>query len=230
MGFLDFIFPKTCIGCSKWGDYICTSCFTEISFDVERMCLICNRAAIDGITHPSCRGKYVIDGSIASIAYKRLAKRLIYAFKYKQYLSDLQQNLSDFFYEGLIQTEQFHKIIQKDCVFVPIPLHPKKLRVRGYNQAEILAKNLGKRFNIPVKNALERVKVTSTQVILKREERRENIRGAFAIKDSQIISTNLQVILVDDVITSGATMLEAANALKRAGIKRVWGIALAHGK
>ena len=104
------------------------------------------------------------------------------------------------------------------------------MRERGYNQAEILAKNLGKRFNIPVKNALERVKVTSTQVILKREERRENIRGAFAIKDSQIISTNLQVILVDDVITSGATMLEAANVLKRAGIKRVWGIALAHGK
>ena len=97
MGFLDFIFPKTCIGCGKWGDYICTFCFPEISFDVERMCLICNRAAIDGITHPSCRGKYVIDGSIASIAYKRLAKRLIYAFKYKQYLSDLQQKLNDFF-------------------------------------------------------------------------------------------------------------------------------------
>lgn len=187
---------------------------------------------------------------IASISYKRIAKRLIYNFKYKPYLSDLEKILCDLFYEGLIQSEQFQRILKEDCVLVPIPLHPRKLRERGYNQAEILAKNLGKRFNIQVINFLKRVRATQTQVNLKREDRKENIKGAFELSNS-FRATKLQsfkesdnfatlklwnfeainqIILIDDVITSGATMLEAANVLKRAGVKKVWGIALAHGK
>lgn len=250
MGILDFIFPKRCIGCRKFGEYICADCFTQISFDVEKTCLVCNRLAIDGVTHPACRGKYVIDGSLASIAYKRLAKRLIYAFKYRPYLSDLEKTLSDFFYEGLIQEEQFHKILKHKSVIVPIPLFPKKLRERGYNQADMLAKNLAKRFGIRVIPLLNRVRLTPSQTSLKRDDRRENIKGAFETSNSfkapklqrsqeskssetlQLCSFEAveQVILVDDVITSGATMLEAANVLKRSGIKKVWGIALAHGK
>lgn len=137
MGLLDFIFPKFCVNCRKFGEYICTDCFAKITFDVELICLVYNRSAVEGITHPLCRGRYTIDGSSASIAYKGVAKRLVSAFKYKPFLSDLQQVLTDFFYEGLIQQEQFHRIMQIDSVLVPIPLHPAKLRERGYNQAEI---------------------------------------------------------------------------------------------
>lgn len=230
MGILDFIFPKKCVGCSKFGDYICPDCFVQITFDVELICLVCNRSAIDGITHPSCSGKYTIDGTISSIVFKGIVKRLIYNFKYKPYLSGLERILSDLFYEGLIQSEQFHRILKTESGLIPIPLHRKKLRERGYNQAEILAINLGKRFDVPVIDILKRVKITQTQVILKREDRKENIKGAFALTKSELLNIKPEVILVDDVITSGATMLEAANVLKRAGVKRVWGIALAHGK
>jgi competence protein ComFC len=261
VGLLDFIFPKICVSCRKFGDYICTDCFSRISFDVERVCLICNRFAINGITHPHCQTRYAIDGSLASTVYKGIMKRLVSAFKYKPYLSDLRSVLGDLFYEGLIQEEQFHEILNKESIFVPIPLHPAKHRERSYNQAEILAANLGKRFGISVIPLLKRVKKTQTQITLKREERLENIKDAFELDENilqEIVNNNRtieqlnnlhkhkvlskietqsifeenvrQIILVDDVITSGATMLEAANLLKRNGIKDVWGIALAHGK
>jgi competence protein ComFC len=231
MELLDLFFPKRCVGCNKFGDYICSDCFTRISFDVESICLVCNHPAIDGITHPLCRGKYTIDGSLASLAYKGITRRLVSRFKYQPYLSDLAHVLTDFFYEGLIQQEQFHIILKKESIFVPIPLHSEKYRARSYNQAEILAKNIGKRFSIPVYPVLNRVKKTQTQTTLTREKRRENIKGAFVLnKQNYEKIKGKQIVLVDDVITSGATILEAANVLKRNGVGKVWGIALAHGK
>lgn len=251
MHLLDFIFPKYCVNCRKIGEYICPDCFVQISFDVEKICLVCNKPSIDGRTHPGCRNRYTPDGSAISISYKSVAKRLIIAFKYKPYISDLQHVLTDLFYEGIIQQELFIQMITKDSILVPMPLHPVKLRQRGYNQAEILAGKLGRRLGIPVLPMLKRVKKTETQTVLKREKRLENIAGAFALNNniaiehcnndkvknetencsalSRMIATK-QVLLVDDVITSGATMLEAANVLKRHGVKKVWGIALAHGK
>lgn len=229
MGLLDFIFPKKCVGCGKFGDYICTDCFIKISFETESICLVCNRQAVNGITHPGCYSKYTIDGMLASIVYRNISKRLIYAFKYKPYLADLEKMLVDFFYEGLIQKEQFHKILQKDTVLVPVPLHSKKMRERGYNQAEILAKNLGKRLGIAVSPALYKVRETRSQTSLKREDRKKNIVNAFTV-NAELVTANSKFLLVDDIITSGATMLEAAKVLKRAGAKKVWGISLAHGK
>lgn len=233
MGILDLIFPKRCVGCNKLGEYICANCFTSISFDVDRICLVCNRQAVDSITHPVCRSRYVIDGITASVAYKGIIKKLIYAFKYKPFLSDLEKILTDLFYEGLIQNEQFNKVIYSDSIFIPIPLYPQRFRERGYNQSEILAKNLSIQFKIPNLSVLSRIRQTETQTKLKREERRDNIKGVFIISNKKAIeyinTRNIQVILVDDVITSGATMLEAANVMKRAGVKKVWGIALAHG-
>lgn len=233
MSLFDFVFPKYCVNCRKIGEYICPDCFARISFDVEKICPVCNRNSIDSKTHPGCKNRYTIEGVFASIVYKGMAKRLISAFKYKPYLSDLQHVLGDLFYEGIIQQEQFNKLLENNCIFVPIPLHPEKLRQRGYNQAEILAKDLGKRFGIPVIPLLKRVKKTHTQITLKREERMENISGAFEVDKSTTSTTGItslkHIILVDDVITSGATMLEAGNVLKRNGVSEVWGIALAHG-
>jgi len=122
-------------------------------------------------------GKYTIDGCFSAISYKKTAKKLIYNFKYNPYLLDLKKFLSDLLYESLIQNESFQKVLQssKDWVFVPIPLYSSKLRSRGYNQSEILAKELAKRLNLPSLGLLTRVKKTQTQVGLKLEQRRKNI-------------------------------------------------------
>jgi competence protein ComFC len=232
MSLLDFLFPKRCVQCKKIGSYICSQCFTYITFTDTIVCIVCQRPAIGGITHPVCRTRYGVDGVFPSLVYKGIVKKLIYTFKYPPYLSDLQVTLTELFYEGLIQKEQFYKHFSPESVFVPVPLHASKFRKRGYNQAQKLAEGLSKKFEIPVVDCLARVKNTKTQVGLTKDERQENIKDAFAVKKEYMekLKTIQQVFLVDDVATSGATLRESAKVLKRAGVRDVWGVTLAHGQ
>jgi competence protein ComFC len=237
------------------GSYICTNCFTYIKFHEAGICIGCQRPAIGGITHPVCKNKYSPDGVFSSLVYTGVVKKLVYKFKYNPNLTDLKTTLTDLFYEGLIQKEAFYKVNTLDSVLIPIPLFKGKLRKRGYNQSEILAKSLNGKLDLKVINCLERVRDTKTQVGLKKEEREANIKGAFRIKhkfeylnskletnskvqnsNSQKISdfgfraSGLQVFLIDDVVTSGATLKEAAKVLKKAGVEKVYCITLAHGQ
>jgi competence protein ComFC len=231
MGLLDILFPKYCVQCKKFGEYICADCFSRLSFTVEHICLVCNKPAIDGRTHPVCLGKYTIDGAFASVTYTGVVKKLVYQFKYKPFIQDLQHTLSDLLYEGIIQQEQFHRLLQKDPVLIPIPLHPEKERQRGYNQARLLADNLGKRLNLATISVLKRIKKTHIQADLPREKRQENMHDAFTYeRNAQIEVSGRTILLLDDIITTGSTMMEACKVLKKNGAKTVWGIALAHGK
>ncbi len=226
--FLDFIFPKKCVSCKKLGSYLCENCFSYLSFNVKSLCLVCNKPAFNGLTHPYCRKKYSIDGCFSVLPYNKTAQKLIFNFKYKPYLTDLKSVLVDLFYDSLIQNEDFNKELEKgEWVFVPIPLFSSKLRKRGYNQAEILAEELSKKFNFPFQNILERIKDTKTQVGMTNIQRRKNIKDAFGLINhkSEILDQN--VFLVDDVVTTGSTLLEAAKMLKRNGAKRVIGLTLA---
>ncbi len=231
MGLLDILFPKYCVNCKKLGEYICPDCFSRLSFAVEHICLVCNKPAIDGKTHPACEEKYTIDGALASVTYTGAVKKLVYQFKYKPFIQDLQHMLSDLLYEGIIQQEQFHRLLQTNPILVPIPLHPEKERQRGYNQALLLSNNLSKRLNLETIPVLKRTKRTHIQADLPREKRQENMRGAFVDeKNFQEDISGRTIMLIDDIITTGSTMMEACNVLKRKGVKTVWGIALAHGK
>lgn len=230
MSLLDFIFPKYCVNCKKLGSYLCANCLTFISFDTEEICVVCNRSAINGLTHPGCFGKYTIDGVFSAIAYKGAAKKLIYNFKYKPYLSDLEKVLVDLFYENLIQKEEFYRICKnnKPLILTPIPLHNSKLRSRGYNQAEILAIALAQKLGFPTFNLLQRVKKTPSLAGLTQKIRKANIKGAFAVeKDKEAMLKNATIFVVDDIFTTGATLNEAAKTLKRNGAKEVYGLALA---
>lgn len=230
MSLLDFIFPKYCVNCKKLGSYLCANCLTYISFDTEEICVVCNRSAINGLTHPGCFYKYTIDGVFSAIAYKGAAKKLIYNFKYNPFLSDLKNVLVDLFYENLIQKEEFYRICKnnKPLILTPIPLHNSKLRSRGYNQAEILATALSKKLGFPMFKLLKRVKQTPSLAGLTQKTRKENIKGAFEVeKDKEGILKNAAVFLVDDIFTTGATLNEAAKTLKKSGAKAVYGLALA---
>jgi ComF family protein len=114
-------------------------------------------------------------------------------------------------------------------VIIPVPLHSRRLRDRGYNQSALLARELGKGVGLPVlENALVRVRETSPQVDLNAEERKENVRGAFHCPDDQLAGK--RVLLVDDVYTTGAT-LEACNlALKQQSVRTVWALTLARAR
>lgn len=163
----------------------------------------------------------------------------MYQFKYQPYLSDLQTVLGDLLYENLIQNELFVEVLETRPVLVPIPLSKAKLRKRGYNQAELLAKGLSKEFGLQVQNLLKRAKETKPQYGLSRGERMENMKNAFAIviPAKAGIYTNKEVdpgsksgmatLLVDDVLTTDSTLKEAAKVLKKNGFEKVWGIVLA---
>jgi len=232
MSLFDLLFPKRCVQCKKFGSYLCTNCFASITFIDNMVCTVCQKQAIGGLTHPVCKTKYCIDGVFPSLVYKGVVKKLVYVFKYPPYLTDLQTQLIDLFYEGIIQKEQFFSLLQEPSVFIPIPLHEGKFKKRGYNQAKLLAEGLAKRFDASVIDCLKRVKSTKTQVGLTKEERRKNIEQAFALQGtvSELLQKSQQVFLVDDVVTSGATLQEAAKVLKKAGFTKVWGVTLAHGE
>jgi len=229
MGLLDFIFPKYCVNCKKFGDYLCANCFSRLSFDTKNICLVCGNASYDGKTHPNCRKKNSPEGVFTGVVFNKISKKLIYQFKYRPYLSGLSVFITDLLCDSLIQDEEFMKqIANGEWLMVPIPLSKAKYRKRGYNQAEIIAKELGKRLNIKVIDCLERTKETKTQVGLGKKERRENIEGAFRIKEkfeNKLKGEN--ILVVDDVLTTGSTIYEATKVLKSLGSIEVWGVAFA---
>jgi len=207
---------------------LCPRCFVYLSFDAKSLCLACNNPTFNNLTHPRCKRKYTIDGCFSAPAYNKPMQKLIFNFKYKPYLTDLKTVLADLFYESIIQNEQFIKLIANGkWLIVPIPLSKAKLRKRGYNQAEILGKELSKKLNIPVQNLLERTRETKTQVGLTNLQRKLNVRNAFEIINHKSSIINQNILLVDDVATTGSTLLEAAKVLKRAGAQKVFGLTLA---
>jgi ComF family protein len=229
MGFSDFIFPKKCVVCKKFGSYLCSKCFSFLSFDAKSLCLACNNPSFNNLTHPRCKRKLTIDGCFSALAYNKTVQKLIFNFKYKPYLTDLKTVLADLFYESIIQNEQLQQQIKKgEWIFVPIPLSAHKLRKRGYNQAEILAKELSKKFNMSVQDLLARTRETKTQVGLTNLQRKLNVKDAFLLKPHAIfLLEGKNVLLVDDVATTGSTLLEASKVLKKGGVQKVFGLTLA---
>jgi len=191
------------------------------------ICLVCNKPSFDGLTHPKCLGKYTIDGAFSAVSYKGIVKKLIYNFKYKPFLSDLKNTLNELFYESIIQQEIFQKVYATKPILVPTPLHKKRLRVRGYNHAKLLAEGLGKNLNLKMIEILERTRETKSQFGLDLKQRKENISNSFSLSPNILISQYPNIFLVDDILTTGSTLLEAARILKKKGAKKIWGLTLA---
>lgn len=219
---LDLIFPKRCVWCRRLGSYLCENCFSKIEYIEKPICPVCQRQAIGGKTHPGCQKRLGLDGLVVAARYNGAVKKAIAKVKYR-WEYDIGKLLAD-----LIGNCIWKFDLPKDAVLVPVPLHLRRKRWRGFNQAEILTSLLCKRFGVDSAYVLKRVIDTGSQVGLSKDERLKNIQGAFALLDKTKVS-GLDFILVDDVYTSGATLSECAKVLKRAGAKSVWAMAVALG-
>ena len=248
MHLLDLLFPKRCLGCGKWGRYICLSCFHSIKLLPYLKCPVCERPAVDGMTHPRCRTKYTLDGLTSFFRYDGIVKKAIKTIKYR-YVTDIVTEVIDVIPNSsfsIFQNILNSKFLIMNCILVPIPLHPSRYRSRGFNQAEVIASALSKRLDIPVNTTLLiRTEKTTPQVEMKdRDKRLANMKDVFSLRSNltmkQLASTrfdarraqrgewnNLAIILVDDVFTTGATLRSAASVLKHNGAKFVWGITIA---
>lgn len=224
MELLDLIFPKRCVGCGKFGDYFCKNCREKIDFLDKPVCPICQRQAIGGKTHPGCADRYKLDGLIVAAKCRGVIRTAIKKVKYK-WIYDIEKILVD-----LVSGQIWKFDFPQNSILVPVPLHIKRKRWRGFNQSEILAATLAQKFKVPFSDTLIRNRETKTQVGLSREERKKNIKDAFAIRQTPHQSVRgKNIILVDDVYTSGATVGECAKVLKKAGAASVWGMAIALG-
>jgi len=216
---LDFLFPCRCLGCSQWGKYFCQECIRKIELVKKQICPVCQKPAIGGKTHPRCQTKYSLDGLTSIFAYEGIVKKAIGKLKYK-FITDLV--------EEMIGLTPKHIAYFKSFTLVPVPLHPRRQRWRGFNQAELLGKILARKLGLNIQtDALIRHKHTKPQVDLKGKERKKNIRNAFKITSKAKIKNLKKVILFDDVWTTGSTLRECGQVLKRVGVKEVWGLTLA---
>ena len=145
-------------------------------------------------------------------------QKLIHAFKY-DFVQDLSVPLGQLLGRGLRTTSV------RDAVLCPVPLHPKRLKWRGFNQSALLANVISQEIGLPVSPLLTRIRFQKPQMDLSRAERLENVQRAFAL--SQDVSSVSHVILVDDVGTTLSTLECCATILKNSGVSRVYGIVLA---
>ncbi len=198
---LDVLFPKTCLGCGREGTYICKAC--EIFFSEVNMLEAGPRTDIMSIWE-----------------YEGLMEKLILKIKY--------DGCHDIV--GELVEKAFEKIdlnLPADTCITYVPMYNKKERRRGFNQAELIAKKVGEKVGQPVARLLEKVKDNRSQVGLGPKEREENVKGVFKMIEVRPQSIWQNILLIDDVYTTGATMAECTKVLKRAGVKNVYGFTLA---
>lgn len=218
---LNLLFPKRCIGCGKEGDFICYSCHSLLPRVMPPLCPKCGRPQLSGVFCSSCVSwRAEIDGIRSPFRFDGVVRLAIYQLKYKNLralAAPLAQLLSDYLITNPVPGE----------VLVPVPLHRKRLRERGYNQSSLLARELAKLTSLPVvDDYLVRQRYAPSQARTSTvDERQSNVADAFAYRDQRL--RDKQVLLIDDVSTSGATLNACATALKAAGAASVWGLVLA---
>jgi ComF family protein len=218
---VDSFFPRRCVGCGKVGGFLCPECLGKLPKLVPPLCPRCGRPQASGIVCPSCRQRQTeIDGIRSPFRFDEVIRKAIHELKYRNLKAIspcLAELLADYLRSSPLPGE----------ALVCVPLHPRRLRERGYNHSSLLVRELGRSIDWPViDDCLIRVKQTQPQVrAVDVEERRRNVADAFMCRDEQV--KGKQIILIDDVCTSGATLESCAAALKNKGAKSVWGLTLA---
>lgn len=214
---LNIIYPPRCIFCTKIMHFltdieVCEKCACNLPFKNKNKVL-----------YKKLDNKY-IDHIICLFEYEGIVKKMLHDYKFKGKI-----------YHGRKMSKiiiKYTKIVtnfDKFDIIISVPLHRQRLRERGYNQSEILSKNLSRINNLDdMSGYFIRSKNTQSQVNLKMHERENNVRGAFELlNDSLVYGAN--IILIDDIFTTGSTMTECAKVLKEAGAKSVTALVIASG-
>jgi len=235
---LDFFCPRRCLVCGKLNsqgefDYVCDACKRDLHIINGARCLVCGEL-VGPAESPDVRGcancaenPPKFDACMVACAFAGAAREIIHELKYRggtYLLKDIERILKRC--RGL---EEF----LNGATLVPVPLHRSRRFRRRYNQSELIAQALKRAFplaNIEIENLLKRSRHTSMQAALDKSERAANIRGAFKYIDRPRfakIPKDAKIVLIDDVITTSATLSECAAVLKKAGFKSVRAFAFA---
>ncbi|WP_058485998.1 ComF family protein [Defluviitalea phaphyphila] len=231
---LNIIYPPKCIFCNtiipiQKEKGICDDCKKSLPFIKEKVCQKCGKpidnieernTCFDCIKYPP-----IYDKGWALLVYEGIVRDMIYRFKYgghKEYAV----------YLGVLMANKIknENIKEKFDLIIPIPMHLKKKRIRGYNQSEELAKIISKQLKIPIDiTILTRIKETKPQSGLSITQRKNNLKKAFKIKQNTDLKGK-KILLIDDIYTTGSTINTCANILKKKGVKKVCFLSLSIGR
>lgn len=202
MSLLDFIFPKSCLGCKKGSKYLCNSCLSKV------------------------RTINIFDSKTQTFSifrYEGVVRQAIIKLKYN-FAFDIAGELAAISSQKL----QNSSLKSKKIILVPIPLFKTRENWRGFNQAEILGQKIANFMNWQFEsNLLMRISDTKPQVGLSKSERERNICGKFALNSEAKIYQNRSYIIFDDVVTTGSTIKEGFKILRQAGVEQIIGLTIA---
>jgi len=225
--FLNILFPEICPVCKKpairhYTAPICFGCWQAILHYKGHKCQRCGKPLVSDIS--SCgdciEDEPVFRSAVSFGLYEGALKKAINLFKYHR-VKRLAKPLSD----KILQTE-----LPRADIIIPVSLHSKRLRQREFNQSALLARHVAKSLRIPLlADCLIKTRDTLPQVGLRAKDRRKNIRKAFEVRNRDLIYRK-NIMLVDDVYTTGATVRECSKALKKAGAEDVYVITISHSR
>jgi len=223
---MDFLFPKQCLKCGDFGEYVCKDCFGRF-IDIRRsqQCHVCKTAIVEGFVHEKCEQHTDLDGVLVCLDYTDLAERLITEIKYNLYFG-IAKYVSGFY---LDKAKSLIRSIQRDSLFVPVPIHKKRHFKRGFNQTELISRNLSHSLEVEYSNLIKRTINTRTQVGLSKKQRQENLLSVFEVGKLSPMNANKKVILVDDIMTTGTTLEMCADALRKQGFPKIYAIVMTRG-
>ena len=216
---LDLLFPPSCAVCGREGYFLCGECENSLPRLQRPYCSRCAAPGSARLCSWCLATAPAYDGVKAPYLREGVVREMVYGLKYRNLRASAPE------LGRLLATHLRSDPIPAD-VLVPVPLHVRRERERGYNQSDLLAREVSKHTNIPVATGvLRRTRDTPPQVSMSSpEERRQNIEGAF---QSTSELHGQRVLLIDNVVTTGATMSACAGPLKEAGASSVWGLVLA---
>ena len=230
---LDIIYPRRCLGCGVSSPdtfrYICWDCWSDAARVEAPFCDLCGDPVAGAVDHDficySCSAeKPAFDGARSAARYDGVVGEALRQLKYEKALwlaPDLAELLCN-----CIGAEYPDRAFD---VLIPVPLHHVRRRERGYNQSAVLAHELGRRMGCPVRfRALKRIRPTATQTNLTAKERLSNVANAFQNRREKGLAGR-RVLLIDDVMTTGATVNACANTLRKGGAESVHVITVARG-
>jgi ComF family protein len=215
----ELLFPARCILCQTWGSLLCELCKSRLPL-APSYCPLCSRITARGETCLTCKKKFSLDGALSLYNYDDdRVKKIIAHLKFKGNFSCIE-NLTHDVADLIIRNQR----IFEDSVLVPAPLSKSSAMTRGYNQSLLLARSLKRDLQLPI-NACLRMRDASVQHKKTQADRWKSLNDRIVCK--RLVKDIRHAIVVDDILTTGATLEACARALKNAGVKEVFGLTLA---
>lgn len=221
---VKFLFPQNCFSCGVFDTVFCDDCKGKLKPLDSGYCVVCGKKTIKGFTHTPCIGRYTPERLISFFSYEGLLRGCVLDAKYKSRAFCIFEEFSELAVDML---EDFNILFTQEVILVPVPMSKEKFSERTFNQAEIIAENIARKFKCKIENVLERKKDSSFQHMLTKKERAQNVKNSFICVNSDKVKGK-DIVLIDDVCTTGATFLECAKELKKAKVRFIYCLSLAY--